>query len=267
MTQFYIVGILNVTPDSFYDGGRYTGLDQSLKRAEQMIEEGADVLDVGGESTRPGSERISQEEEIKRVIPVIEMLSKRCSVPISIDTYKAEVAKQALEAGATWVNDISGLTMDKHMGEVVSQKNAKVVITHLLGTPKDMQLEPVYQNVVEDIRVFFKKQLNLAKEYGVDIKNIILDPGIGFGKTVEHNLVILNHLSSFLTLGCPLMVGTSRKSFIGKILKDKGPEDRLAGSLATAVYGLFKGVTYFRVHDVLETKRALTVMSHILSEG
>lgn len=265
--KFYVVGILNVTPDSFYDGGRYSVEDKAFEQAFRMVEEGADILDVGGESTRPGSERVECQEEIRRVIPVIRRLAKEVPVPLSIDTYKAEVAQRAIEAGATIVNDISGFTMDPDMPSLVAKKKAKVILSHIQGTPKDMQKNPVYKNVTGEIMTFFKKQMDLGFENGVSKDQIILDPGIGFGKTVEHHLQILRELDVFLECGRPLMIGTSRKSFIGKLQKDSGPEERLAGSLTTAVWAYQKGAQYFRVHDVGETKRALTLMAELMKKG
>ncbi len=266
--KFYVVGVLNVTPDSFYDGGQYK--DKAIEQALKMVEEGADILDVGGESTRPGSERVECQEEIRRVIPVIERLAKEGCVPLSIDTYKSEVAERAIGAGASIINDISGFTMDAKMPSLVAKGKVKVILSHIQGTPKDMQKNPVYQDVTREITAFFKKQMDLGFEKGVHKDQIILDPGIGFGKTLKHNLEILRNLDSFLELGRPLMMGTSRKSFIGKIQNEKrpeGPEERLTGSLVTAAWAYQKGATYFRVHDVLETKRALTVMAHILHKG
>ena len=265
--KFYVVGILNVTPDSFYDGGRYSVEDKAFERALKMLEEGADILDVGGESTRPGSERVESQEEMRRVVPIIERLAKEGSVPLSIDTTKSEVAQRAIEAGASIVNDISGFTMDSKMPSLVAEKKVQVILSHIQGTPKDMQKNPVYENVTRDIMAFFKKQMDLGLEKGVLKDQIILDPGIGFGKTVEHNLQILRELDLFLELGRPLMVGTSRKSFIGKLQKDREPETRLAGSLTTAAWAYQKGATYFRVHDVSDTKRALTLMVQLMKKG
>ncbi|MBI3019567.1 MAG: dihydropteroate synthase [Deltaproteobacteria bacterium] len=265
--KFYVVGILNVTPDSFYDGGRYHVEEKAFERALKMVEEGADILDVGGESTRPGSKRVECQEEIKRVIPVIERLAREVCVPLSIDTTKSEVAQRAIGAGASLVNDISGFTMDPQMPSVVSKGKVNVILSHIQGTPKDMQKNPMYENVTRDIMAFFKKQMDLGLEKGISKDKIILDPGIGFGKSVEHNLQILREFDLFLELGRPLMIGTSRKSFIGKIQKDRGPEERLAGSLMTAAWAYQKGATYFRAHDVCETKRALTMAAQLMKKG
>lgn len=259
--SYEIVGILNVTPDSFYDGGRFFSKEKAIDRAYQLIDEGADMIDVGGESTRPGSERISAEDECGRVIPVIEYLAPRIPVPISIDTTKSAVARAAIDAGADVVNDISGLTMDPAMVGVISGSRVRYVLTHIQGTPKEMQERPSYQNVIQEICDFFKKKIAFAEQNGIGSERLILDPGIGFGKTVLHNLEILRSLKTFLNLGLPLLIGTSRKSFIGHLLNDlvndSGPGDRLSGSLASAVWSYVQGVRFFRVHDVLETKKAL----------
>jgi len=264
--KFYVVGILNVTPDSFYDGGRYNAKDKAYEQALKLIEEGADILDVGGESTRPGSEAVECQEEIGRVIPVIERLTQE-GFSVSVDTTKSKVAQRAIEAGACLVNDISGFTMDPQMAAVIAQEKVQVVLSHIQGTPKDMQKNPLYGNVTQDVMAFFKKQMDFGFKQGLSKEQIILDPGIGFGKTLEHNLQILRELDLFLELGRPLMIGTSRKSFIGKIQKDNGPHERLAASLVTSAWALQKGATYFRVHDVRETQRALTMMSQLTKKG
>jgi dihydropteroate synthase len=258
-----IVGILNMTPDSFYDGGRFFSKEKAIDRAYQLIDEGADMIDVGGESTRPGSERISAEDECGRVIPVIEYLAGKIPVPISIDTTKSAVARAAIDAGADVVNDISGFTMDPAMVEVIANSHVRYVLTHIQGTPKEMQERPVYQNVIEEICNFFKKQIALAEQNGIGSERLILDPGIGFGKTVFHNLEILRSLKTFGNFGLPLLIGASRKSFMGHLLNDSGPEDRLGQSLACAVWSYLQGVRFFRVHDVLETKKALRLYQSI----
>lgn len=263
--KFWIMGILNVTPDSFYDGGRYQRKEKALEKAFQLIEAGADIVDIGGESTRPGSDCVNTDEELRRVVPVIRRLAKESSIPISIDTTKADVAERAIEAGAVMVNDISGFQMDPRMVKVVAQSKIKCVLTHMQGTPKEMQVNPVYQDVKSDILAFFKNQIEMACSQGVQFEQIMVDPGIGFGKNVSHNLEILRSIDLFLTLGCPVMIGASRKSFIGKILGCSDPQDRLEGSLAAAISAYLKGATYFRVHDVLETKRALKMVSEIMS--
>ena len=259
--MYQIMGILNVTPDSFYDGGRGNVIDHALK----LINEGAHIIDVGGESTRPGAKKVSQQEELDRVIPVISRLAKESLVKISIDTTKAEVARQALEVGASIINDVSGFTMDPAIVKVAAHHKATVILTHIQGTPRTMQQNPTYQDVVKEVYAFFKQQLSFALSQGCQFSQFILDPGIGFGKTLEHNLQILNSIDTFLSLECPLLVGVSRKSFIGKIQNDSDPHQRLSGSLSAAVWAYLKGVTYFRVHDVLETKRALNVVKEINS--
>ena len=260
---FSIMGILNVTPDSFYDGDRYRSIHRATDRAHEMIEEGADIVDVGGESTRPGALGISEEEEIRRVIPVIERLAKETPVTLSVDTTKAEVARRAIDAGATMVNDVSGFQMDQRMADVIAGSGVRTVLTHMRGVPRDMQKQPKYENVTQEVYRFFKAQVSWAVSKGVAFDRFILDPGIGFGKTVVHNLELLRSLDSFSDLEMPLLIGLSRKSFIGKIQQDAGPQERLSGSLAAAVIAYLHGVRFFRVHDVLETKKALTIASAI----
>jgi dihydropteroate synthase len=245
-----IMGILNVTPDSFSDGGLYLDTQKAVERALRMEEEGADILDIGGESTRPGSEPVPLEEELRRVIPVIEALSGRLSIPISIDTYKAEVAKRAIEAGASVVNDISGLRFDPKMAEVVAEYDVGVVIMHIKGTPKDMQRDPHYDDLFGEITEYLKESIKLAKEQGVQEERIVVDPGIGFGKRPEHNLQIIKHLDRFTTLGRPVLVGPSRKSFIGLILGGVPPSERLEGTASAVAISVLNGASIVRVHDV-----------------
>lgn len=267
-----IMSILNVTPDSFSEGGKYFDFKKAIGHAEVMVSEGADILDIGGESTRPGAESVPLEEELRRVIPVIENLVKKIKLPISIDTYKSEVAKRALDSGARMVNDISGLRFDPQMVKIVAGYQVPVIIMHMQGTPRNMQENPVYDDVVKDIYTFFEERINFCLNVGIRKENIYLDPGIGFGKTVEHNLEILRRLNEFHSLGYPLVLGTSRKSFIGKILdtevdpvkKFYGVEERLEGSLATYVWAIVHGVKILRVHDVKETKRITQVTEAIL---
>ncbi len=257
----YIMGILNVTPDSFFDGGKYSNLENALKQAEKMINDGADIIDIGGESTRPGSEHVTVAEELERVLPVIEKI-KNIGVPISIDTTKAIVAEQAVKLGAKIINDISGLTFDPEMVKVVAKTNTYTVIMHIKGNPKNMQLNPSYNDLIGEIKEFFQKNIALALEHNISKNKIILDPGIGFGKTVEHNLEILRNLGLFKDIGFPLLLGTSRKSFITKI-SGVPIEERLEGSIATAVTGVAAGVDILRVHDVKETKRAIMIADAI----
>jgi len=246
-----IMGILNVTPDSFYDGGKYSIWDRAVQRAEKMLEDGADIIDIGGESTRPGAEPVSLEEELDRVIPVIEAI-RDFPIPISIDTYKAKVAAEALKHGASIVNDISGLRFDPEMAKVVAKYNVPVIIMHIKGTPRDMQKNPHYENVVEEIKNYFIKQVDYAISFGIKRENIILDPGIGFGKKLEHNIEILRNINEFKKLGFPLLIGHSRKSMIGMILDRIPPEERLSGTLAISSYCIMNKVYIVRVHDVKE---------------
>jgi dihydropteroate synthase len=250
-----VMGILNVTPDSFYDGGRYTQAEVAVQRALQMVQDGADIVDIGGESTRPGSQPVPEEEELRRVLPVIQAVRERADVPISIDTTKSCVAVRALQAGACMVNDISGLGFDPHMAEVVARHGALCCIMHIQGTPQTMQQNPQYEDVVRDISRYFEERLALAERTGIPRENIWLDPGIGFGKTVQHNLEILRRLREFTAFGLPILIGTSRKSFIGKILGDLPPEERLEGTAATVAIAIMNGANAVRVHDVREMAR------------
>jgi len=258
-----VMGILNLSPDSFYDGGRYKTEKEILMRVEQMIKEGADIIDVGGESTRPGADRINWEEEVRRTIPHIKKIKKLFDIPISIDTYKAKVAKEACEAGAEMVNDISGLRFDPEMPEVVSANKAFLVIMHIKGTPKNMQNNPHYECLMSEIISYLKEGLEIAIRAGIDLKKILVDPGIGFGKTVEHNLFILKNLKELQVLGRPILIGVSRKSFIGKVL-DLPLEERLPGSLAATCVALLGGARIVRCHDVKETRQAVDLVDAIL---
>lgn len=256
-----------MTPDSFSDGGKYLDPNAAVQRALAMIDEGADIIDVGGESTRPrsvaygeGAEPVSVEEELRRVIPVIERLVQRTDIPLSIDTYKAEVARQALRAGAVIVNDISGLHFDPRMAEVVAEAHASVVIMHIKGTPKTMQENPTYEDIYGEITMSLSEGIALAQSAGIE--QIIIDPGIGFGKTTEHNLQIIAGLECFCALGYPLCVGASRKSFIGVVL-NLPVTDRLEGSLAAGVAAVLHGAHILRVHDVRATKRAVMIADAI----
>jgi len=257
------MGILNVTPDSFSDGGRYFDKASAIRRAYEMVEEGADIIDVGGESTRPGSEPVPLQEEIDRTIPVIEEISKKIKVPVSIDTYKAEVARRALDAGASIVNDISGLRFDPEMPKVVSQYKVPVVIMHIKGTPRDMQANPIYEALIPEIMDYFRESIRLAVESGITEDKIIIDPGIGFGKTFDHNLEIIKNLREFTLLEKPLLVGVSRKAFIGKILGDAPVSERLEGSEAAAAISILNGANIIRVHDVKEMKKVALVADAI----
>jgi len=258
-----IMGILNVTPDSFSDGGRFLKPEKAFDQAMFMIESGADIIDVGGESSRPGSEGVSLDEELERVIPMIEKISEESDIAISIDTVKSDVAEKAIDAGACIINDISGLTKDLKIAELAAERGAYVVLMHMRGTPKDMQENTDYDDIIAEISSFLTDSAHKAINAGVEKHRIIIDPGIGFGKSAEGNFMILKNLDRFLKLHHPILVGTSRKSFIGKAL-DLDVNHRLEGSLAAACYAVLNGADIVRVHDVAETKRALTIIEKIV---
>lgn len=253
-----VMGVLNVTPDSFYDGGCRGNADKAVADALAMVEAGADIIDIGGESTRPGASPVSLDDELARVLPVIRGLRRVTNLPISIDTYKAQVAKAALAEGADIVNDISALSFDPDMVNLVAAQNVPVVLMHMKGTPRTMQLEAHYSDVVAEVRDFLARRVSFATERGVQREKIIIDPGIGFGKTLEHNLALLRGLPMLASLGQPLLFGASRKAFIGKIL-NAIPDERLEGSLAAAVAAVLAGAHMIRAHDVKETCRAVRV--------
>jgi dihydropteroate synthase len=263
--KIFIIGVFNITADSFSDGGKYYDgkplEPKILNDALKMQSEGADFIDVGGESTRPGSEQISVDEEISRVIPVIRLLKKYLSIPVSIDTYKSVVAEEALKEGADIVNDISGFKFDPALPDVTSKYNAGCILMHIKGTPKNMQLNPVYKNVVSEVYRYLEQSVSIAKEAG--IKNIIIDPGIGFGKTLEHNLTLINNLFVFHDLGCPVLLGLSNKSFIDKI-SPTPVELRLGGTIAANSIGIYNGANIIRVHSVLENKKAAEVAFELM---
>jgi dihydropteroate synthase len=258
----YIMGVLNVTPDSFSDGGLYLDRDRAIEHGLKMAEEGADIIDIGGESTRPGSEPISEEEELQRVIPVLSELVRQVKIPISIDTYKYKVAYEALEAGAVIINDITGLA-DPKIVDLAVERQCPVIIMHMKGRPKNMQENPVYEDLIGEITDFFLERTEVAIKAGLPRDKILIDPGIGFGKTVQHNLEILFRLSEFKGLGFPLVLGTSRKSFIGKVL-DLPVEQRLEGTAATVAYGIAQGAAIIRVHDVYQMVRVARMTDAIL---
>jgi len=262
-SRTHLMGVLNVTPDSFSDGGRFFKPERAIKQALLMAEEGADIIDVGGESTRPGADEVSAEEESRRVLPVIDELAKKVNLPVSIDTYKSEVARRALDAGAAMINDISALRFDPRMGKVAKDYDVPVVLMHIKGTPKNMQKNPSYANVIEEISDYLKESVEMAKEAGIDEDKIIIDPGIGFGKRVKDNLEIVKNLRELASLGKPILIGLSRKSFIGKIL-DLSLEDRLEGSLAALVVAITNGANILRVHDVKHSRRAARIADAIL---
>jgi len=259
-----ITGVLNVTPDSFSDGGQFAEPGQAVARALEMEEEGADIIDIGGESSRPGAEPVPVEQELKRVIPVIEGIRKVSTVPISIDTYKRPTAEKALAAGADIVNDISALRFDESMAELVAAAKVPVILMHMLGTPRDMQNNPRYDDCVEDVARFFEERIDFAISAGIDKSRIILDPGIGFGKRLSDNIELLARLERFKAFGLPLLIGTSRKSFIGMLQdSDRPASARIGGSIASGVTAVMKGANIVRVHDVAETVEALKVVSAV----
>jgi dihydropteroate synthase len=257
-----IMGILNVTPDSFYDGGLYINPLDAVSHALKMEEEGADIIDIGGESSRPGAEPVSEEENLRRVCPVIEKLINKLKIPISIDTYHPKVAEECIKLGASIVNDITGLR-NKEMIEIVAKYKVAVVIMHMKGTPKNMQENPTYTDVVKEIKEYLKKQIEEARKY--EINNIIIDPGIGFGKTVEHNIEIIKRLNEFKELGVPILIGPSRKSFIGKIL-NLPEKERLEGTLAAIAISIYNGANIVRVHDVKEAVRVAKIVDAIIKK-
>jgi dihydropteroate synthase len=257
------MGILNITPDSFYDGAKHNNEEQAIEHAMTMIDEGADIIDVGGESTRPNAEPVSIDDELKRIVPVIEKIRARSDVFISIDTYKARVAHEGCSAGANIINDISGLTFDTDMAPLAGRLGTYVVIMHIKGTPKDMQKNPHYDDVITEIGDFFRRQMEVARRSGISEDRIILDPGIGFGKRVEDNLKILKMLSEFKKLGRPLLIGTSMKSFIGYVT-DSPVEERSEGSLASTVVSVMNGADILRVHDVKKTRKVVKLVRAIM---
>jgi dihydropteroate synthase len=260
-----VMGVLNVTPDSFSDGGRFFAFDRAIEQAERMISEGADIIDVGGESTRPGSEFVSEAEELRRVIPVIERLRSSSSIPISIDTTKPSVARAALEAGAEIVNDVSGLRFDQAIADEVVRAKAGLVLMHSRGTPKDMQQLPPVADIISEVVSSLRQSVAIAEEHGVSRDSIAIDPGIGFGKTAEQNVELIAKLDQlaheFPEL--PLMIGTSRKSFLGKLLNDAPADERLYGTLASVVVAVMNGAHIVRVHDVKAAVDAVKVADAI----
>ncbi len=249
-----VMGVLNVTPDSFSEGGRYLKFDSAIAHAKRMVQEGADIIDIGGESSRPGALPVSADDELARVLPVVEWLVSETPVPISIDTYKAHVARRVLQAGAHIVNDISALRGDSDMARVVSETHAGLVLMHMKGNPQTMQQSPTYQNVISEIRFFFQERIGEAGKKGIHPEQILIDPGIGFGKTTEHNLEILRRLRDFQSLNKPILIGVSRKSFIGKIL-NLPVNDRMEGTTATVAWAIAHGADVVRVHDVKAMRR------------
>jgi dihydropteroate synthase len=262
--QSLIMGILNVTPDSFSDGGQFLNKNSAIGHALKMIEEGADIIDIGGESTKPFSSPVSLDEELSRVLPVIEDLRKETDVCISIDTTKSEVANQALEMGASIINDVSAMEFDEKMIGIALKFDCPIVLMHMKGIPKNMQENPHYSSLISEIITYLNARIDFVLSKGIDRKKIIIDPGIGFGKSVENNFEIINNLNQFVDLGYPVMLGASRKSFIG-ITLDVPEDKRVEGSLAANIIGFQKGVSVFRVHDVDQTRKALTITKKIFN--
>ena len=258
-----VMGVLNLTPDSFSDGGLFTTKEKALDHCLKMINEGADLIDVGGESTRPGSDPLSINEELDRTIPIIEKIRSITDCTISIDSYKSKVVEAALNVGANIVNDISGLTFDHNMAELISQKNAPIIMMHINGKPKIMQENPRYDNLLKDILGFFSRQLELAQSVGIDSSKIILDPGLGFGKKVEHNFELIRKLPQICAMGFPVLVGPSRKSFIGEAL-NLPINDRIEGTMASITASVINGARIVRVHDIQKTRRTVTVTEKIM---
>ena len=258
-----VMGIVNVTPDSFSDGGEFYSSKDAIAHASKLINEGADIIDIGGESTRPGATEISSSDELKRVIPVIQGIrSNNPDILISIDTTKAIVAKEAVEVGANIINDVSGLSFDSQMPMTVASLNVPIIIMHMKGNPRNMQKNPEYKDLIDEILNYFKERIKIATKAGIDREMIILDPGIGFGKTVEHNFQILSKLNKFNKLELPLLIGPSRKSFIGLTL-NLSPEDRVDGTAATVAIGVNNGARIVRVHDVEKMKRVVIIADRI----
>ena len=257
-----IMGIINVTPDSFSDGGKYANVEAAVMRAKQMVADGADIIDIGGESSRPGAEPITANEECRRVIPVIQALAEQSQIPISVDTYKAKVAHEALSAGACVINDITALHGDPNMCQIIADAQAGVILMHMQGVPATMQKAPTYQNVVAEVHAWLTEVASQAVDRGIDSSRIMIDPGIGFGKTFDHNLEILRHLMQFRGIGYPMLVGVSRKKFIGRIL-DLPVHQREEGTAATVAWSIINGANVVRVHDVAKMKQVAQVIDTI----
>lgn len=261
--SFQVMGILNLNSDSFYPDSRVASVDQALETAQRFIADGADYLDLGAESSRPGSQAISEDQERARLIPALTEIRRSFQIPISVDTYKPAIAKAAMQAGANIINDITALQRHRDMASVIADHDGGVILMHMQGDPLSMQRNPHYDRLIEDIYEYLEHSIAIAEEAGIDPKKIMIDPGIGFGKTLHHNLELIAHLDRFLPLQKPILLGASRKSFIGNILGSMENEERLEGSLAAAVAAYSKGASVFRVHDVGPTVRALKVTSAI----
>ncbi|MEE9229958.1 MAG: dihydropteroate synthase [Acidobacteriota bacterium] len=262
-----VMGILNLTPDSFYEPSRVSGKDAAVDRGLRMVEEGADVLDLGGESTRPGSEPVDPEEQCRRLLPVLEQLRQKWDGAISVDTTSAQVAQRAFEAGADIINDIGAARLDSEMPRMLSESGLPVVLMHMQGTPETMQIDPHYDDVVKEVGDFLVRRAGDLEEEGVSRDRILIDPGIGFGKRLEHNLRLMSRLDTFCGLGYPVVLGASRKSFLGRVLKGEPPDQLLEASLVVATLAATAGVGIIRVHDVKETSRVVNVVSAIAGAG
>jgi|TARA_B110000196_G_C21068564_1_gene626239 dihydropteroate synthase len=259
------MGILNVTPDSFSDGGQFTSSQQATDFAIKMINEGADIIDIGGESSRPGAKPVPLDEELKRIKPVIKSIREQTDCLISIDTYKASVAEAAIDLGADIINDITSLSYDQSMANLVSTRKVPIILMHMQGSPQNMQLNPSYNNLINDLIIFFKTKIEIANKAGILDNMIIIDPGIGFGKSVEDNFEIIRELKQIKAMGYPILLGPSRKSFIGEAL-NLPVKDRLEGTMASITVGIINGANIVRVHDVIETKRTVLILEKLLGE-
>lgn len=260
-----VMGILNVTPDSFSDGGRYIERPLAVEHARRMVKDGAHIIDIGGMSTRPGSDPVSPEEELRRTIPVIKTIAAEIDVPISIDTCRAEVASEAIDAGASIINDISGLRFDPAMADVASVAGVPVIVMHIKGTPRAMQDNPEYEALVPEIMDSLRESVAIAEDAGVS--QVIIDPGIGFGKTFDHNLEIINRLDEFVSMGRPVLVGASRKAFLGELLDGAPQDDRMEGTAAVVAASIVRGAHIMRVHDVREMARVARVVDSIKAQS
>ncbi len=267
MDQPRLMGILNVTPDSFSDGGQYRARDAAIAHGRAMVRDGADIIDIGGESTRPGAKFVPADAEIARIVPVIKEIADKTSVPVSIDTRKTDVAQAALDAGGAIINDVSALSYAPDLAQLVAQTGTPICLMHAQGDPETMQNSPSYENVLLDVYDFLEQRIELAVSAGIAREKIIVDPGIGFGKTVEHNLALLQGLGLFHALGCPVLLGASRKGFIGKIGGAPDGAARMPGSLAVTLAGIAKGVQIARVHDIAETRQAVKLWSAATGMG